>query len=1830
MFTTAPARAASSTWVGGGASAIWGGLANWASGNPADGAGFTATFGNAFTNGYNITVNTDRTIGNITFTDPANANNMILVKHASDFTLTLNNSGASPVINVTQSARSLAINCRVASTNGLTKNGPGTLTLGTTNTYSGNTIISAGTLTLGHRLAMQNSVLDTTTSKAGTSTNGLRATVATPILGGLSGNKNLADVFTTTSGGYGSMTNLTLNPAAGAAPIYSGGIADGAAGMSLTKTGAGSQTLAGTNTYSGDTILSAGKLVGVVGGSSASSTVILNAAAATNGVSITDNTKSWTCAALTATAAGVLEFSFGAVAPGTTVAPLVVSGAATFTATPTVRVVGSSLATGTYPLITWGSMSGTAPTALTVATLSPGTSASLSNSATALHLVIVDVPPIVKADNTDDLNLTNSWVGGVVPGAGDVARWDGTVTTPNTTILGTDATWAGMQIVNPSGLVTINAGSTLTLGAASTDIDLSAATADLTLNCPLALNAANVWDVATGRTLSLNGAVSGGFAVTKQGAGTAILSGTNTFSGTLTVSGGELDLGNWGGTTLGTVTVAGGTGATLGISGSATYSIASRMSVSTATGDGTVNQTGGTVAFTASDCLLVGTGAGSGSSGTYNLSGGTLTNYASATRGVMLGVNPMCSGTFNLSGTGHLNIPKAILMIGRSDVAASNSVALFNQTGGTATVGTLTIGGTGAGNTTSTMSLTAGTFVATNFAKLATAINDVAAIHIGGTADVTLPAFPTARGSNATATLTFDDGTLRPLTNSAAYLGGLTSARIKAGGVALHVDTGMSITITQALLTDDVFTGGGLNKTGDGGLTLSGTNTYTGGTAVSAGGLKFSTAGSAMTDVTVAGGATNGVLVATTGGQWVNTGSLTNSDGSSVEIDYGSTVPSTTVAPIKVNHFAAGTGLTLKVAGAGFEVGQDYPLVTWTGSGPVDASAFTTTVHPKLTGYLTNVGNTLYLHVTNLLVLSWNTGTGDWDTATPNWVDNSLASVAYSDTADAVLFGDASGVSGDPTINLASTLAPVSVMMNSTNHDYTISGTGRIGGPGPLLLAAANTRTLTLATTNSHTGGTTIRGGTLQLGNGAALGSVAGAIQNDASLVVNHDGAQTMVNAISGTGTLTKLGSGTLQISGASTYSGGTLIKNGTVDARTVDTFFGTGNVTMGGNGSSGAAFLTGRTPTNAFIVNAPDSGMIVIGANGTTANGKIVGPITLNGNLTLANPTNMTSGSLLVSGGVTGTGHLTLENLGTAGSTITLSSNAINPVGSITLQGASTGNATISADIGSNVTSVTQNGRTNTLVLSGTNSYSGGTTNSGAGGTVSANSDFALGTGPFTFAGGRRLVVATGVTVTNPIIIGANSGLTGRGLVEPGGTSGTATVSGPIQINNGAAAGGLFAAPTANTILHVAGVITSSVSVSARIGTVVFSGGGTGYTNLINNQGTIRVGATNGIATSATVNIGASAAGILDLNGFDQSLKGVVKGGFAATIGNSSTNADATLTITGTSTFGGTIQDTLGAGTMKVNLTVNGGALTLSGINAYTGATTVSNGTLVVNGSIGSGAIAVQAGGTLGGTGTVGGTVTNNGVVAPGVSAGLLTLSGGYVQTASGTLASEISGVTMPGTDYDQLLVLGTATLAGTLTVTTNGYAPVEGDTFLLLVASGGLTGTFDSTNLPPLTPTTLGWAVHYTNSAVVLSVTNGPASSTGYDAWSNLFLLAQGPAGDDDGDGYANLLEYVTGANPTNGASAAPMRATRTNGVFALQFTRDTNSIDATLIVEGVYANTNDAPWTGIATNLAGSWGGALNVVETGGTNPVNVSVADTDPSATNRFLRLRVTRP
>ncbi|MDX6766573.1 MAG: autotransporter-associated beta strand repeat-containing protein [Candidatus Methylacidiphilales bacterium] len=141
-------------------------------------------------------------------------------------------------------------------------------------------MISAGTLALGSNLAIRNSAIDT--SGSGNIT--LAAGVTTPTFGGLSGSKNLSSVIT---GNYSLVTGLTLNTVAGSTKTYSGNITNGATGMTLTKTGNGTQILSGNNTYTGATAVNGGTLL--INGSLSGTSGVTVATGATLGGSGTIN-----------------------------------------------------------------------------------------------------------------------------------------------------------------------------------------------------------------------------------------------------------------------------------------------------------------------------------------------------------------------------------------------------------------------------------------------------------------------------------------------------------------------------------------------------------------------------------------------------------------------------------------------------------------------------------------------------------------------------------------------------------------------------------------------------------------------------------------------------------------------------------------------------------------------------------------------------------------------------------------------------------------------------------------------------------------------------------------------------------------------------------------------------------------------------------------------------------------------------------------------------------------------------------------------------------------------------------------------------------------------------------------------------------------------------------------------------------------------------------------------------------------------------------------------------------------------------------------------------
>jgi fibronectin-binding autotransporter adhesin len=136
------------------------------------------------------------------------------------------------------------------------------------------------------------------------------------------------------------------------------------------------------------------------------------------------------------------------------------------------------------------------------------------------------------------------------------------------------------------------------------------------------------------------------------------------------------------------------------------------------------------------------------------------------------------------------------------------------------------------------------------------------------------------------------------------------------------------------------------------------------------------------------------------------------------------------------------------------------------------------------------------------------------------------------------------GLWGSGTIT-SSVSGAVTLTVDTTNYSSTFSGVIE-DGSGTVSLTKVGTGTLYLTGANTHSGGTTISAGTLQVGDNTATGTLGtGAVVDNASLMFHRTDTATIPNAISGNGTVTQA-LGTVVLTGASTYSGLTTINMGT------------------------------------------------------------------------------------------------------------------------------------------------------------------------------------------------------------------------------------------------------------------------------------------------------------------------------------------------------------------------------------------------------------------------------------------------------------------------------------------------------------------------------------------------------------------------------------------------------------------------------------------------------------------------------------------------------------
>jgi autotransporter-associated beta strand protein len=145
----------------------------------------------------------------------------------------------------------------------------------------------------------------------------------------------------------------------------------------------------------------------------------------------------------------------------------------------------------------------------------------VTTDAVQWRFIVPSHDPVWTGTVSNAWTNTQAWSPSKPASQNDNVTFNDLSTSNLSTTLGDNFHIQGLVVQNPSGNVSI--GGTHTLTISSGGIDLSAATRNLTLTIPTILSAAQTWNVGAGRTLSVNGAVSGAFPLTLAGSGITII-----------------------------------------------------------------------------------------------------------------------------------------------------------------------------------------------------------------------------------------------------------------------------------------------------------------------------------------------------------------------------------------------------------------------------------------------------------------------------------------------------------------------------------------------------------------------------------------------------------------------------------------------------------------------------------------------------------------------------------------------------------------------------------------------------------------------------------------------------------------------------------------------------------------------------------------------------------------------------------------------------------------------------------------------------------------------------------------------------------------------------------------------------------------------------------------------------------------------------------------------------------------------------------------------------------------------------------------------------------
>ncbi|HEY3898205.1 MAG TPA: autotransporter-associated beta strand repeat-containing protein [Chthoniobacter sp.] len=1588
----------------------------------------------------------------------------------------------------------------------LAKVGTGTLILtSNANSYTGTTSVTAGTLQIG---------AVNTVGSIGTGAISL-ASGGTLSIVDINGDALTRDV----SNGVGGIGTLQVNSTV--SNTISGTLTDGAAGqLALTQSGTSTTILTNTgNTYSGATTVTGGVLQvgtsGAAGSIGASSAIVLSGGTLSvvniMGNSLTNN--------VTNGVGGVGILNNGSTTTVSISGSLTDGGAGQLSFTQT--GLGSTILTNsgnTYSGAT-GVSNGTLQIGVAATAGSIGAGSAVSVSAGG-NLFLVNV-----AGNTLDNNITNGVLGqgtvlinstnsntlsGSLTDGGNNSKLALTNAGGITTLTNGGNTYSGPTTISGGDLEigtgiaagSIGASSLVGIGnsATLTVVNINGNTLSNAISNGLGGNGTVIINSANTNTLSgvLSDGVSGKLALTQMGAGTTILTKSESYSGATTVNDGTLVVD---GSIAAASAVAVNTGGTLAGSG----------------------KLAGTVTLSSGATLTPGDSAGPGT-----LTIGNLILNAGATSTFRLaqdtGTNDLVKVTSNLTLAGNLNVT-ALAGFG------AGVYTLFDYGG------VLTNNGFSAINTpagfTSTVIATSGAVelaVSTNQYWDGSMITGDGTIHGGvGSWNNAAPNWTDSTGTinaqwlNDTAVFQGTAGTvtLIDMISAQGLVFNVDGYTIAASGSNTLTLSGPApvITVTNAgdtaTISAPIAGTLGLIANGAGTLILTnGANTYSGGTTISNGTLQVGT-------------------VATAGSIPIGAGTISVSNGgtlSLVNIAGNALTNDVTNGAGGVGTLTVNSANTNTISGALTDGTPGQLALTQSGSG---------------TTILTNGSNT-YSGATTVSNGILQIGAA----AAPGSIGAGSA-VTVSNGATLFLFNLSSNTFTNNVTNSAAGIGTVTI---GSSTDLTLSGAFTDGTAGQLSLDQSGSGTTILTNAaNTYTAGTLVRGGTLQIGNASTAGSIGTGpvlIQGGGTLTLVNISGNTLANDIGSLGgglntvnidsansnalsgaltdgpggeplALAQSGSGiTILTNSGNTYTGATTITSGILQI---------GNASTAGSIGANSAVTVASGGTLSLVnvsadpfVNDVTNGLGALG----TLNVDSANTVTLSGTLT-----DGAAGQLALTQSGSGTTILTNSNNSYTGATEI--SGGILQIGTASLAG-SIGSGAIDLNTGGTLTLITVVG--NALSNNISNSV-GGTV-----GTINVEApnlaDIITLSGALTDGSGQLALTQAG---NGTVILTSNANsFTGATSVTVGtlqigdGTSGNLTGTSGVTVSGS----GTLAIDLADKAIFSPAInlsTTTSTLNAIESGTNTISGAitGSGAFNQNGSGTTILAGADTFTGATAvtlgTLQVGNGTAGNLTgTSGVTVSSSGTLAIDLAnqATFSPGVTLNSATLNAiqSGTNTISGVIS---GSGAFNQNGT---GTTILTGASTFTGTTTVNSGTLLVNGSLVVGnTVTVNPTGTLGGTGTINDAVNvTGGTLQPGsgTTAGTLTV-GSLVLGSTSTYSIGL------GTASDSVAVLNDLSINGNLKINELGgfgignytlftYGGMETGSYILTGGSANVTGLGIFTG-----------AISYSNGEVVLTVSLG-----GAQYWDGSKTTADGTISGGTGNWNASTTNWTNSTGTTNSA--------------------------------------------------------------------------------------------